>query len=266
MLQHPKYGINSYMYQQECSEKIAAGLKALGVLPEDTILVHSAFKSLGPVPGGIETVVQGLLQAIGPQGTLLMPALTWALRPPEIFNGRMTPTNLGAIPEYFRTRAGTCRSIHPTHSVCATGRRTEELLADHHLDSTPCGPHSPFHKLLETNGKIIMLGCGLAPNTTMHALEEYVMPPFLLGQSYVFTITDKQGHTYQKEYRTHGFRKHGYSQKYERVAQLNTRAFMSQGLVIQAPTFVLDAPTFKNSVLEKMKADPFFFVNQSIDS
>jgi hypothetical protein len=38
-------------------------------------MAHTSFKALGPVPRGIETVVQGFLLAIGPEGTLLMPAL-----------------------------------------------------------------------------------------------------------------------------------------------------------------------------------------------
>lgn len=249
------------MDQSDCSKKIAACLRDLGVLPGHTVLAHSAFKSLGHVPGGIETLIQGFLQAIGTEGTLLMPALSWALRPPEIFNSRLTLTNVGAIPEYFRTRKGTSRSIHPTHSVCAVGRRTHELLDDHGLDYTPCGPHSPFHKVAETNGKIVMLGCGLSPNTTIHALEEYVEPPYLYGPSYVFTITDQQGNTYRKEYRTHGFASHGYTQRYNKVMELDSSSFLARGQVLQATTFVLDAPKLKSAVLKKLKEDPFFFVD-----
>ncbi|MDZ4184357.1 MAG: AAC(3) family N-acetyltransferase [Desulfuromonadales bacterium] len=66
---------------------------------------------------------------------------------------------------------------------CCRGRRLHEMLDDHGLDGTPCGPHSPFRKLAETNGKIILLGCGLRPNTTMHALEEIADPPYLFGPS-----------------------------------------------------------------------------------
>ena len=247
------------MDQRDCSDKIAADLRDLGILPGDTVLAHSSFKSLGHVPGGIETVIQGFFHAIGTDGTLLMPALSYGLRPPEIFNSRLTPVNVGAIPEYFRTREGTRRSVHPTHSVCAVGKHTHELLDDHRLDCTPCGVHSPFRKLAETNGKIVMLGCGLKPNTTMHTLEEYVEPPYLYGQSCVFTITDQQGNTSQKEYRTHGF--NGYVQRYDKVMQLDSISFMCRGHVLQATTFVLDAPGLKRVVLRKLKEDPCFFVD-----
>ena len=249
------------MDQCGCFSRIAAELKDLRVLPGDTILVHSSFKSLGNVPGGIETVILGLLQAVGPDGTLLMPALSWALRPPEVSDWRSTPTSVGAIPEYFRTREGTSRSVHPTHSVCAIGKRAHELLDDHGLDCTPCGMHSPFRKVAETNGKIVMLGCGLRPNTTMHALEECIEPPYLFGPRHAFTISDRQGRTYQKEYITHGFASHGYTQRYDKVMELDSSSFLlGKGHVLQAITFVLDASRLKSAVLRKLKEDPYFFV------
>ena len=246
------------MTQHDCAHQTATGLRKLGILPGHTILVHSSFRSLGPVPGGIETVIRGLLEAIGPDGTLVMPALSWALRPPDAFDVMHTPVNVGAVPEYFRTRAGTRRSVHPTHSVCAVGRRTSELLDAHALDSTPCGPNSPFRKLAETGGTIVMLGCGLEPNTTMHALEEYVEPPYLFGPSVTFTITDESGRTYRKQYRTHGF--DGVAQRYERIAELDSGAFVSRGKVLEADTYVIDAPLLKGAVLEKLRRDPYCFV------
>ena len=248
------------MNERGCTDEIAAGLNRLGIVPGDIILVHSSFKSLGCVPGGLDTVIQGLLQAAGCNGALLMPALSWALRPPEVFDPRLTRTCVGAIPEYFRTREGTMRSIHPTHSVCGAGKRVRELLDDHRRDGTPCGPNSPFHKIAELGGKIVMLGCGLRPNTTMHALEEYVKPPYLYGRNCVFTITDASGKTYEKEYRTHDFA--GYAQRYDRVGELAATDFIRRGQVLAAETVVLEAAGMKNAVLKKLREDPLHFVDR----
>ena len=250
------------MDKRDSATKMAAQLKSLGIAPGDTILVHSSFKALGLVPGGIETVIQGLLQAIESDGTLLIPALSWALRPPEAFNVRTTPTNIGAISEYFRTREGTFRSVHPTHSVCAVGKRTHEMLDEHHLDSTPCGPHSPFSKLTQTDAKIVMLGCGLTPSTTMHALEEQAGAPYVFGPSYAFTLTDWSGATYEKEYKTHGFSVHGYAQRYDRLMELGTGSFLRKGKVLEADTFILKTRELREAVLKKMSENPLFFVDK----
>jgi aminoglycoside 3-N-acetyltransferase len=248
------------MDETKCVGRISAGLTELGIRSGDTILVHSSFKSLGHVPGGIETVVQGLLGAIGAAGTLLMPALSWSLRPPEVFDVRLTRTNVGAIPEYFRTRQGTVRSLHPTHSVCATGRRAHDLLGDHLRDTTPCGPHSPFNKITRDGGKILMLGCGLKPNTTMHALEECRVPPYLFGKTLEFTMKDGDGAVLRKNYTTHGFV--GYRQRYDRVADLNAPSFIRRGYVLEAETVLLEAAGLREAVVRKLSEDPLFFVER----
>ena len=38
-----------------------------------------------------------------------------------------------------------------------------------------------------------MLGCGLAPNTSMHAIEELVAPPYLFGEPLVYTMVLEDG-------------------------------------------------------------------------
>lgn len=239
--------------------RIADDIQNLGVTEGDTILVHSSFKSLGHVPGGIETLILGLLQAIGETGTLLLPALCWNLRPPTAFDVRTTPGIVGAVPEYFRTRPGTLRSVHPTHSVCAVGKDAHALLDDHVLDSTPCGPNSPFCKITDLPAKIVMLGCGLRPNTTMHALEERIDHPRFLGEPLEFTITDREGNTYRKAYRTHAF--NDYRQRYDRVLDhYGDASFIHRGHVLDAEAFVLQSMGLRDAVLETLEEDPLAFV------
>ncbi|GGT11976.1 hypothetical protein GCM10010254_35820 [Streptomyces chromofuscus] len=54
-------------------DSVAAELGALGVRAGETLLVHSSLRALGWVCGGTVAVVQGLIDAIGPQGTLVVP-------------------------------------------------------------------------------------------------------------------------------------------------------------------------------------------------
>ena len=98
--------------------QIGDDLWRLGVLPGGVLMVHSSFKSLGPVPGGIETVIAGLLEALGPTGTLLMPGLCWeqVSREHPIFppipsaaRGSLSLSFLPAIPWIPRRAAKTHR-------------------------------------------------------------------------------------------------------------------------------------------------------------
>ena len=242
------------------AQRIAGDLRSVGVRPGDVILVHSSLRSLGFVPGGAETVIQGLLAAVGEAGTLLLPALSYNQQPPHVHDSRNSPSNVGALPEAFRRREGTQRSLHPTHSVCGVGPAVEALFAEHPLDTTPCGPHSPLNRMIDRGAKIVMLGCGLRPNTTMHALEEYVVPPYLFGGPVEYTITDWEGRTFTKTYTRHGFR--CWRQRYDRVRELPRTEFLTAGRVLEAETFVLDTQPLREQVLTRMREDPLFFVDR----
>jgi aminoglycoside 3-N-acetyltransferase len=246
-------------------QRIADDLLSAGVREGGVLLVHSSFRSLGHVPGGPETVIRGLLRALGPDGTLLMPALSYehVLPTRPYFDVRQTPSNVGAIPEFFRTRPGTRRSVHPTHSVCGAGPLADVLLEDHLLDSTPCGPHSPFRLLPDHGGQILMLGCGLRPNTSMHAIEELVEPPYLFGPPLSYQLVLDDGRVLDKVYIQHDFV--GWAQRYDRVGQVLDEGGLKRGSVLAAGVFLIEAPAMWDAVLATMRHDPLHFVDRSCE-
>ena len=78
-----------------------AELRALGVRPGMNLLVHSSLKRLGPVDGGAEAVIDALLEAIDPGGTLMMPTHTWKVvtssQPPTPSPARRPPVASTAV-------------------------------------------------------------------------------------------------------------------------------------------------------------------------
>jgi aminoglycoside 3-N-acetyltransferase len=239
-------------------DSLTRDLRALGLREGDVVMVHSSFRALRI--GDPELIVQALLGAVGEGGALLMPALSYMQQPPLAHSTRDTPSCVGFLPEYFRTRPGSVRSLHPTHSVCGVGRRATELLGDHGEDDTPCGPRSPFSKTMRLGGKILMLGCGLRPNTSMHAVEEHVRPPYLFGEPVTYTITDGDGRTFQKRYTPHGF--HGVAQRYDRVEQVLPSAALRRGSVGSAQAHLIDAAALLSHALGALRRDPLFFVER----
>ncbi len=242
--------------------QLANQLMAVGVRPGGALLVHSSLRALGPVPGGAETVIRGLLAALGDEGTLLLPALSYRHVNPKQprFDVRLSPSNVGALAEYFRLREGTQRSLHPTHSICAVGPLASLLLRDHLLDTTPVGAHSPLHLLPQHNGQILMLGCGLRPNTSMHGVEELVEPPYLFNGEVTYRLVDWDGKAVNKRYRDHDF--YGYAQSYERVAQIMTEPELRTGRVLGANVHLIEAAALWESAEAKMRENPLFFVDK----
>ena len=161
-------------------QDITAAVKRLGVVPGDILLVHSSYKSLGPVEGGPDGVIGGLEDALGKEGTLVMPTLCQGdlVRAYECWY-MDKPSDVGFLTEYFRKQIYVYRSNHPTHSVAARGKYAYELTFEH----TARGPHycpfgeyafadsSPWAKMYEMSAKILFIGCGARYNTMKHMVE-----------------------------------------------------------------------------------------------
>ena len=105
-----------------------------------------------------------------------------------------------------------------------------------------------------------MLGCGLRPNTTMHAIEEYIQPPYLFGAPLTYTLTDAVGITFEKTYTPHGFA--GFTQRYDRVAMLLDSDQLVPGRVGAASAHLIDAQALYQQALARLARDPYFFVDR----
>ena len=248
----------------EVERRITRDLRAAGVREGGVLLVHSSLSSMGSVPGGPETVILGLLRALGSEGTLLMPALSYERvhAGQTTFDVLHTPSNVGAIPEYFRTRPGTMRSVHPTHSVSGVGPQAEALLSQHYLDRTPVGEHSPFRGLRDLCGQVLFLGCGLRPNTSMHGVEEVAEAPYLFGPEITYRIIAADRTETLARHRRHGFGE--WRQRYDRIAPLlREGGEIVSGHVLKATTYVLEAQPMWARALVAFRTDPCFFVERA---
>ncbi len=167
---------------------LAANLSALGVAAGDVVMVHAGLRSVGPVVGGVNAVVGALLDAIGPEGTLVAYA-DWESGVDDwddphgadaipVFDKRTARAarDHGILAETLRTWPGTVRSDHPDAGVVALGARAEELCADHSLQYG-YGEASPFAKLVGLPAKIVMLGAPLDTITLLHHAEHVARMP-----------------------------------------------------------------------------------------
>lgn len=162
------------------SGQITADLQKMGIQPGDILFIHSSLKSLGYVDGGPTAVIQGLLDAVGPEGTLLLPTyympggsiLGTCQMEGYVFDPRIHGTNMGALPDAFLKFSGVHRSIHPTHSVSAIGKHAQYLTEAHHLAPSVFGKGSPWQRFHELNGKVLGIGISMGPVTFYHLLED----------------------------------------------------------------------------------------------
>ncbi|SPF05276.1 SPBc2 prophage-derived aminoglycoside N(3')-acetyltransferase-like protein YokD [Streptomyces sp. MA5143a] len=195
---------------QNLLHKLRNTLAEVGVRPGSTLMVHS---SLGGTGLGATAVRDVLLRAVGPDGTLVVPAFT-----PENsdtsreyrrmvegmteqeraefragvlpFEQGATPCpTMGALAECVRSTPGALRSAHPQTSFAGLGPRAAELLTGHdphcHL-----GEGSPMARLYEADARILLLRVGFEVCSAFH-LAEYRMTPPPSRRTYRCVVEEK---------------------------------------------------------------------------
>ncbi|MGI5454555.1 aminoglycoside N(3)-acetyltransferase [Streptomyces sp. CA-249302] len=184
----------------------------LGVARGGVLLVHASLGGSGLRAVDVRDV---LLDALGPDGTLVVPAFTpensdtsrahraliGDLSPPERarFLASMLPYNpdttpcptMGTLATCIRTSSGAIRSTHPQTSFAAIGRRAAELMADHdphcHL-----GERSPLAKLYAAGAQILLFRVGFEVCSAFHLAQYRTTPP--LPQRTYRCVVGEPGH------------------------------------------------------------------------
>jgi aminoglycoside 3-N-acetyltransferase len=239
------------------TQDILRGLRALGLAPGDAVLVHSSLSSLGYVEGGADTVIDALLVAVAPDGTVLVPTLTGSealdADHPPVYDPDETPCWTGRIPETFRLRPDAVRSLHPTHSVAAIGTRARELTAGHEHSITPCGPASPYGRLAASGGYVLLLGVGHEVNTTFHLVEEIVGVPYHMQPGLVAAQVIEQGSARTIHLMLH---RYGSPRAFGRLEPaLRERGIQREGQIGQAHARLIDAGRMVELACQALRQD-----------
>ncbi len=164
---------------------IVRALHEVGVGAGDLVFFHSSLSSMGWVQGGAQTVIDGFLEAVAPEGTVAVPTLCQRdiERRFETWDIRTSPSDVGRITEEFRLRPEAVRSDHATHSVAAIGPRAQDLTRDHasaHDRPSPWGDaafaaDSPWDKLYHWNAAYCFLGVTFRVNTMRHYIQSLLV-------------------------------------------------------------------------------------------
>jgi aminoglycoside 3-N-acetyltransferase len=242
---------------------VKESLSKLGISKGNNVLLHSSLNSIGRFENRAEIFIDTFLEVLGPEGTLLLPSLSYeyVTRTNPHFDIKKTPSCVGGLTEYFRQRSDSQRSLHPTHSVCAIGKNAHHFIHDHHLDNTPCGRHSPFRLLKEANGYVMFLGCGLKPNTSMHGIEELLEPIYLFSHNIEYSLTLADSTTIKKKYIPHNFK--GYEQRYDRLLDILKSDDYSYNKVLTADTYLIKSKPMWEKAFGKLTQNSLYFVDKN---
>jgi aminoglycoside 3-N-acetyltransferase len=143
-------------------------LHALGVQPGGVLVVHTAFSRVRPVEGGPESFIDALRDALGPEGTLVMPS--FADDDDHPFDPERSPCRaMGVVADTFWRQPGVRRTNSP-HAFAASGPHAAALTAPQPVD-VPHGLDSPVGRAWERDAQVLLAGVGHDANTTIHLAE-----------------------------------------------------------------------------------------------
>ncbi len=176
-----------------------------GICPEDTVLIHTSMRAIGPVEKGADGVIDAFCQYLK-DGLFLVPTHTWANvnRENPRYDVRTTLPCIGALPRVAAFRTDGFRSLHPTHSIWGHGVEAEEFLRGEEKAGTPGPVGFAWERLAHRNTKILLIGVGNNRNTFIHAVDEIAdLPDRLAPDPFEVTILDHQGREHHNLYRSH---------------------------------------------------------------
>ena len=156
--------------------QLAQDLLNLGVHAVETLMVHASLRAIGPIEGGAQSLVEALLDATAPGGNAMAYVGFEPTNAVPYFDPKESPARAeyGVLAETIRGHPHAIRSVNPGASMAAIGAQAEWLCGDHPLNYG-YGPGSPLEKLVQLNGKVLLLGSNLDHVTLLH-FAEYIAP------------------------------------------------------------------------------------------
>ena len=241
---------------------LRADVEAFGIGAGDLVMVHAAMSRVGRLLNGPDALVGALLDAVGPQGTIVAYTdwdgaydelldehgrvpLEWRPHVPPFdpLTSRANREN-GVLPEFIRTTPGARRSGNPGASIAAIGARADWLTADHPLDYG-YGAGSPLAKIVEADGKVLLVGAPLDTMTLLHHAEHLARIPGKRVRRYEVPLAAPGGVEWHmtEEFETSVPVAAGFADDYfdEIVRAFLATERGSQGRIGEAPSVLVDA-------------------------
>ncbi|UCG32134.1 MAG: AAC(3) family N-acetyltransferase, partial [Phycisphaerales bacterium] len=169
---------------------IVRGLRALGIREGDDVMFECAPSFWARVDAGPDAVIDAVLEAVGPEGTVL----TTSFSEPTLRRGAYgswwdvsaAPAD-SALADAFWHRGGAMRSNHPTHAVAAIGGRAKYFTSEHgpvgdrygHWGTGAFSSRSPWEKVVAEDVHYVLMGIGTC--TLGHHVEGYLVTEHITG-------------------------------------------------------------------------------------
>lgn len=117
-------------------------------------------------------------------GTIVVPTGVFRFNTKVVFDPLRSPSEMGVLTEYVRTRAGAVRSFHPYVSYAAVGARAEAICGD--VSRHSFGPHTPEARMVELDALDICVGVHPTNSSSLiHHVEQLMGVPYRYTKEFI---------------------------------------------------------------------------------
>jgi len=255
-------------------DSLARDLRALGLAAGDTVMVHASVRAVGDVAGGPDEIHLAIKDAITPEGTLVMYA-SCPRHYDEVGRGNLTPEDEaevleklppfdpataraardnGVLVEFLRTYPGARVNQHVARFV-AWGREVDRLFATQPWNYA-LGHGSALERLVELDGKILLLGCDHDAVTFLHYAEHVSELPGMTVTRYLVPVLERGGRVWRamEEIDTNAAHPNWPDRFFARIVDLHLRRTGNEGgRVGDAPSYLMSARALLDRALGVMR-------------
>ncbi len=184
-------------------------LSALDIPRDRVVMVHSSLRLIGNVEGGVQTILDTLIEYFTAEGGILcFPTHTWMnLGVKDITLDMNDPTTCtGALCTLAAADPRGVRTENPTHSTVVFGDREKVLkfVADETCVDSGTAPETCCGKLYTHGGYVLLIGVNQTSNTFLHTVEERLgVPDRLTDKKYRVRLKRNNGEIVERKMRFH---------------------------------------------------------------
>ena len=223
-------------------------------------MIHASLRALGPIENRAEGLIKTLLSLLGEAGTILAYVDYERTQERPYFDPGHSPAcrEYGVFAELLRTWPEAIRSLNPGASIAAVGKHAAWLCKDHPL-SYGYGKGSPYEKLLELEGKVLLLGSDPDQVTLLHYAEDRAQLPNkrIIHRNEVMRSENSLIELQIEEFDTSRVVLDNMPEDY--FAQITrdfiAQAFAQAGLIAEARSYLLPAQKLIGFAIKKMEQE-----------
>src|SRR3990172_5973357 len=158
-------------------EQLSSSLHSVGVRQGDGLLIHSALQMLGRPVGGLQMVLDVILESIAIEGTLAVPTFPFTFNRGIDFDPLTTPSKgMGAFSEFVRQQPNALRTTHPMQCLAVVGKHAADLVQSDTLSAYDDG--SAFDRMVSLGFKLLLLGADIQAASIVHYSEQRAKVPY----------------------------------------------------------------------------------------